>query len=77
MAPKIPEVGSKQPFNCEKSSASGGRSPPDPLPGLHPWTSLVTPRIGPLQVHFLDPPMTTTTAKQQQTNKQTNNSKQY
>jgi len=50
--PKMPEVTSK----CEKSSASGGLRPPDPYRGSAPgrWG---TPWIGPLQVHFLDPPL--------------------
>jgi len=60
MPPKMPEVTSKQPFNCEKSSASGGRSPPDgqtPYRGSAPGPRWETPRIDPLQVHFLDPPL--------------------
>jgi len=48
---------------CLKNApASGGLRPPDPMPGLRPWTPLgdfcrADPLIWPSQLHLLDPPL--------------------
>ena len=39
----------------QKASASGGLSPPDPLPGLRPWTLLLDFRLPDRQSSFMSP----------------------